>query len=802
MVRDKGASRRVCYFAQVSPPKDVSILHLVGGDARFAGWWKDAVAETLAEMEAVVATRVRKAGANADRRTANMVGAIVTHDANRDLDPQLHTHLSLMNLTFDPVEARWKSLQPSGFFRHQGFFREVCYNRLAARMLAAGYEVEPARKIGFTIKGLPAELRERFSKRRRAIVARAAAEGATSQDELQDITVRTRAAKRTMTTAKLRARWATECGSELATVQALIRSASGTPKPTIALSHANAVRSAEAHAFERRSVVPDRTLLREALIAGRGQVSLEGLRRAAQTREAQGDLIRSTEDLTSKLGLEAEREFTGWANTRLSVGRALGQMPGTPELDAAQFKVVRELLASPSGVIVFQGDAGTGKTRCLTTVVRGIESAGGMAFSCAPSAGAADALRRELGRADTLQQLLVSETLQRSIRGSVLIVDEAGLISVREMRDLCCLAQRNGHRLLLVGDIKQHSSVEAGDALRSLQKFARVPVFLLTEIRRQRDPAYRAAVALLAQGDAFKAFGAFKQLGAVREVSRAQIWDLAAADYVRTVRAGETCLAISPVWSEIHRFTASVREHLKLSGLLDRRETTVRTVHSLKWTAEERARVQNYQRGDVLTFHRAWGWFKKFDTASVLHREARHLVVQAAQGTLVRFDPRQVTSFDVGLGKEIPVARGERLLIRANLPAAGLKNGDIVEVAALEPDGRMVCRDTRILPASFREFSHGYATTSHAAQGKTVERGLLLMADEGIAAGNLKQAYVSNSRFQESQLIFTTDAFAAQESMMRSADRKLALELGSDDVPPILVPHEAVTAQSSVRAAA
>ncbi len=55
--------------------------------------------------------------------------------------------------------------------------------------------------------------------------------------------------------------------------------------------------------------------------------------------------------------------------------------------------------------------------------------------------------------------------------------------------------------LLLVGDTKQHTSVEAGDALRCLQEFARVPVVHLTEIRRQKDPEYRKAVARLARGD-------------------------------------------------------------------------------------------------------------------------------------------------------------------------------------------------------------------------------------------------------------------------------------------------------------
>jgi hypothetical protein len=51
------------------------------------------------------------------------------------------------------------------------------------------------------------------------------------------------------------------------------------------------------------------------------------------------------------------------------------------------------------------------------------------------------------------------------------------------------------------------------------------------------------------------------------------------------------------------------------------------------------------------------------------------------------------------------------------------------------------------------------------------------MAEEGIAAGNLKQAYVSNSRFRESQAIYTTDMQAAREAMQRPGDRMLASEL-------------------------
>ena len=158
-VREK-ANRRVCYFAQISAPKDVSIALLVGEDKRIEQWWQESVQETLREIEAVTETRVRAGGRrDEDRITGNMVAAVVTHDASRSLDPQLHTHLCVMNVTYDEVEKRWKGVQPSNFYRFQSFFREVSYNKLAQRMRDGGYELERSRTIGFDIKGFPASVR-------------------------------------------------------------------------------------------------------------------------------------------------------------------------------------------------------------------------------------------------------------------------------------------------------------------------------------------------------------------------------------------------------------------------------------------------------------------------------------------------------------------------------------------------------------------------------------------------------------------------------------------------------------------
>jgi conjugative relaxase-like TrwC/TraI family protein len=776
-VRQK-AGRRLCYFGQISAPKDVSIAYLVGGDTRIAGWWEEAVEETLHEIEASVATRVRAKGANSDRITGNMVAAIVTHDASRALDPQLHTHVCIMNQTFDAVEKRWKGVQPSGFFRHPGYFREVCYNRLAARMLDGGYEIEPARKVGFQIVGLPDQLRTRFSKRREEIMRLAQEAGVTSQAELQAITAKSRAAKTQATAADLREAWLKEAGHLIEPLSEVIaRSRSRTRSFVPCFAEATIV-SAEAQVFERRSVVDRRVLLREALAGGRGKVALSELKRELAQRAHEGRLMMHGDLVGSPEALADEKEFLSWAEGQGDVCRALGS-PGDVSKLGGTARVVTGILSSPSRVIILQGDAGTGKTTCLRSILEGVEADGGRVFGCAPTSGATEVLRSELTpAAETIQQLLVNTPLQESVRGHVIVVDEAGLLSSRQMRDLCRMAEANNNRLLLVGDTKQHSSVEAGDALRCLKEYANVPVFHLTKIRRQKDRAYRDAVALLAAGKARAGFDAFDRLGAVTEIlDTRQLMRRAAEDYVQTRASGKSCLAISPVWSEIHEFGKEVRKQLRSAGKLIGPETMVQSVHSLQWTGEERRRVETYQPGDLLSFRRPTQGFEAGEHAVVVRKEVSSLVLRRDDGSESRFDPQIGDAFDVGVSRDLPIAGGDQLLIRANHRNAKLRNGDLVEVSGVESDGQIRLKDGRAIPTEFRQFTHGYATTSHAAQGKTVQRGLLIMADAGIASANLKQAYVSNSRFVESQMIYTTDRMAARDAMTKSGDRMLAVEL-------------------------
>src|SRR5262249_44359856 len=159
-------------------------------------------------------------------------------------------------------------------------------------------------------------------------------------------------------------------------------------------------------------------------------------------------------------------------------------------LDEGQRKAVLHIARNRDQVTGISGKAGTGKTHTLRAVVAVI----GPTQVVAPSASATETLRKEGFRnAMTLERFLVDEKVQAATKGMTIPADEAGLTSSKDMGRLFEVAKRNGSRVILSGDYAQHSSVEAGDAFRLLEKEAGVRLARLTEIRRQQLPGYKKA---------------------------------------------------------------------------------------------------------------------------------------------------------------------------------------------------------------------------------------------------------------------------------------------------------------------
>jgi ATP-dependent exoDNAse (exonuclease V) alpha subunit len=135
----------------------------------------------------------------------------------------------------------------------------------------------------------------------------------------------------------------------------------------------------------------------------------------------------------------------------------------------------------------------------------------------------------------------------------VVICDEAGLQSNRQGEALLRLAQQNEMRVIFVGDVRQHVSVEAGDFLRVLEIHSKLSHCEVTEIQRQQYQQYKAAVGLLSTGAAREGLAALDKLGWVHE-GQGDYLKNAAAAYFHATDGGrnlDRCLAVSPTWAEI-----------------------------------------------------------------------------------------------------------------------------------------------------------------------------------------------------------------------------------------------------------
>jgi len=107
--------------------------------------------------------------------------------------------------------------------------------------------------------------------------------------------------------------------------------------------------------------------------------------------------------------------------------------------------------------------------------------------------------------------------MQSDVARRVVLVDEAGLLSTQQLDRLTQITRDLRARLILVGDTKQHYSVERGDALRNVIKHSHTPVVRLAEVLRQRNEGDRRFSQLLASGQVFDAFEYADRRGLIRE---------------------------------------------------------------------------------------------------------------------------------------------------------------------------------------------------------------------------------------------------------------------------------------------
>ena len=331
---------------------------------------------------------------------------------------------------------------------------------------------------------------------------------------------------------------------------------------------APALRYAEQHLFERRSVAHDHELLAEALRHGRGRIALDEAKGVLGLEEASGAILRVGHQVATRDSLDRERQMVATINRGIGAFDRLGGDDAflvSDRLRPEQQHAVHQVLASRDGAVSLRGAAGTGKTATLQELHRGLVQGGRNVQAVAPTRSAVNELQ-QVGflQAMTIQRLLVDPQEQANLRDRVLIVDEGGMVSARQMTALLPLAERQAARVVFSGDTRQLQSVEAGDALRILQRESGLRSVSLTQVQRQTSEAYREAIETLRE-DPARGFEQLEQMGAVREVawadrsrSVAEAWREAQA-HLNAHGQPRSVLVVCATHDDIAQVTAAIR---------------------------------------------------------------------------------------------------------------------------------------------------------------------------------------------------------------------------------------------------
>lgn len=381
--------------------------------------------------------------------------------------------------------------------------------------------------------------------------------------------------------------------------------------------------------------------------------------------------------------------------------------------DEEQVEAVRHVTGN-SAIAAVVGYAGAGKSTLLEAARVAWTDEGRRVFGAALSGKAAEGLEESSGIASrTLAswELAWKNGNAPLQKGDVFVIDEAGMVSSRQLARFVTAVEEAGAKLVLVGDAQQLQPIQAGAAFRAI--IDRIGAKHLVGVRRQREDWMQEASRNFASGNADKfgqALAAYNARGAIQQ-----------ADTQDTARA-----ALVADWT--HR-RAEVKAQKEAKGEALRGDELIVLAHT---NANVRA----------------------------LNDSLRGVLQQAGELSEAR-------SFTTQSGTR-EFAAGDRMLFLENasfteptapqLERQSVKNGMLGTVVATTDEvgnPRLTVRldagrEVTFTTDTYRNIEHGYATTIHKSQGATVDHAFVLassMMDQHLT-------YVAMSRHRHSVTMY------------------------------------------------
>jgi conjugative relaxase-like TrwC/TraI family protein len=734
-------AHRAAWDATFSAPKSVSLTALVGGDERVRRAHEESVGVALDELERYVQARLGNHPAEA---TGQWVAARFEHDSARPVDgyaaPQLHTHVVVFNLT-QTETGEIRPLQPRELYKSQQYATAVYRAELATRLEDLGYPIERGAHGQPEIQGYSPAYLEASSPRRQQIEAYLVQQDRHGAGPAQIAAHQTREAKQERSPEEMQRQhreMAHAFGDQPAHVvhAAHERAHDLTNHVTRITAHA-AVTFAKDRNLERAAVVDERALLRDALTRGMGALSFAAVRAEFDHRVEAGEFVEDQRPgapgraFTTREMMALERETMHVMQAGQHRGPALASLSTRDaiaheyaHLSEPQCAAIDQILASHDQILALEGVAGAGKTTALAAVREAAERDGYQVEGFAPTSRAAQQLEEAGIASGTLQRHLARADESHVHDKRLYVLDESSLASTVQLHAfLHRLAPDD--RVLLVGDVRQHQSVDAGRPYQQLQE-AGMETARLEAIVRQRDPALRAVVEQLARGEVRGAIHDLDAQGRVHEITgREERLAALAREYLRQP---DRTLIVSPDNHSRLEINQIIHQARQTEGQVAAQDRHVRVlVARQEVTGADRQWAAHYHAGDVVRYTKGSQTYglAAGEYARVVHvnAEDNHVTVRRAHGARVSYDPKRLQGVTLYRETDRAFAAGDRVQLTAPDREHHLANRELGTIEQLEAKGELRLRLDlgRIVALDLRAHPHldyGYAVTSHSSQGQ------------------------------------------------------------------------------------
>lgn len=179
-------------------------------------------------------------------------------------------------------------------------------------------------------------------------------------------------------------------------------------------------------------------------------------------------------------------------------------------------------------------------------------------------------------------------------------MDEAGLLSAKAAYELLQRATSERARVILVGDTRRLSAIEAGNPFKSLQ-FSGIQTAYLNESLRQKAPDLQKAVNLAAAHQVRNAIAHLEQVGRIEEISDVEERTTKiATEYIKLpLEERQNTIILAGTHKEQKAIVKEIRAALKQEGtLLYGVEAT--SLKALNLTSVQTRYTHTYSVGDVV----------------------------------------------------------------------------------------------------------------------------------------------------------------------------------------------------------